>query len=274
MRRALTLALTTAAVAAVGGAAAATAGAATAPPGYTIVRTGAIPAPPAPLIYGGQVLCPSGTVPLGGGAAFLGSIDFGDSINASEPLVSGWTAHMGDGGSVPASFRVDAICATQPPGYTVQFAAADDPAGTQATAIAVCPIGTVLLSGGWSTSSDSAQAYVLSAWPRSRRKFKVQMWNGTAQDQQVHAFAVCSTKPPKYSIESASATTTGPADIFGGASCPVGRSAVGGGFRIANPQPLFAIPRFLEEDELAWSADALVPTESQVTLTWYAICAA
>ncbi len=272
MRRVLPLAL--AAMAIGGSVAAASAQAATAPPGYTIVRSGAIPAPPAPLIYGGQVLCPTGTVPLGGGAGFLGSIDFGDSINASEPLVSGWEARMGDAGTIPASFRVDAICATQPPGYSVQFAAADDPAGAQATAIAVCPIGSVLLSGGWSTDSDSAQAYVLSAWPRSRRKFKVQMWNGTAQEQHVHAYAVCATKPPKYSIQSASATTTGPADIIGGESCPAGRSVVGGGFRIANPQPLFTIPRFLEEDELGWTADTLVPTESQVKLTWYAICAA
>jgi hypothetical protein len=274
MRRVLTLALATAAVAAVAGAATAKAGTATAPPGYAIVRTAPIPAPPAPLIYGGQVQCPEGTVPLGGGAAFLGSIDYGDSINASVPLAGGWEARMGDAGTIPASFRVDAVCANQPQGYSVQFAMADDPAGTQATAIAVCPLGSVLLSGGWSTTSDSARAYVLSAWPRSRRKFKVQMWNGTEQDQRVFAYAVCASKPPRYSIEAQSATTTGPADFVGGEACPAGRSAVGGGFRIANPQPLFTIPRFLEEDELSWTADALVPTASQVTLTWYAICAA
>ena len=41
---------------------------ATAPPGYQRVRSAPIPVPPGMFDAGGQVACPAGTVPWGGGA--------------------------------------------------------------------------------------------------------------------------------------------------------------------------------------------------------------
>jgi hypothetical protein len=48
------------------------ASAATAPPGYQRVRSAPIPVPPGMFDAGGQVACPAGTVPWGGGVGFTG----------------------------------------------------------------------------------------------------------------------------------------------------------------------------------------------------------
>ena len=44
----------------------------TAPPGYQRVISAPIPIPPGTFDSGGQVTCPAGTVPWGGGAGFTG----------------------------------------------------------------------------------------------------------------------------------------------------------------------------------------------------------
>jgi hypothetical protein len=99
-----------------------------------VVDSGSIPIPPGQAGTGGSISCPPGTVPWGGAASFDGGIpSVREDINSTAPTDVGWT---------------------------------------QAFAIATCPSGTVVLSGGALSSSVSINVELLSAWPQSMHKFK------------------------------------------------------------------------------------------------------
>lgn len=128
---------------------------ATKPPGYVRVFSGPI-ANPAGQASPGQVTCPSGTVVWGGGAGFFGGFAAqGSDINTSSPTGTGWRAVYNNRTGIPQQFEAGAVCAKQPPGYTFSFASVVIADGGQSNATAVCPPGTVVLSGGTSTTSSS-----------------------------------------------------------------------------------------------------------------------
>src|SRR4051794_13301934 len=85
-----------------------------APPGYVRV-TSPVLAAPSGIQSGGQVDCPAGTVPFGGGAGFFGGLpDFGMDLNTSAPSGSGWRARYNDRSPRNATFGIIAICASAP----------------------------------------------------------------------------------------------------------------------------------------------------------------
>jgi hypothetical protein len=187
------------------------ASAATAPPGYQRVISAPIPIPPGSFDSGGQVACPAGTVPWGGGVGFTGGIaSAGENINTSAPTGNGWEGRFNNSGTRPDdTFRVDAICAKQPAGYTTTFTTVDTPPGAQSAAIAVCPAGTRLLSGGTQSTADTVDVQMLSAFPLGPERFKSVMWNGSGTDQRLTTFAICGHRPAGYAITSASSTDAG-----------------------------------------------------------------
>jgi len=192
----------------------------TAPPGYQRVRSAPIPIPPGMFDSGGQVACPAGTVPWGGGVGYTGGIpSAGENINTSAPTGNGWRGRYNNGSTQTSdNFAIDAICARQPAGYTTTFATVDNPAGAQSAAIAICPAGTRLFSGGTLSTADTVDVQLLSAWPLGPQRFKSVMFNGSATDQQLTTFATCGHKPAGYTITSATGTDNGgPVDQTGGA---------------------------------------------------------
>ena len=207
----------------------------TAPPGYRLVSSGSISAPSGPLDSGTDVPCPAGTVVWGGGAIFSGGIpNFGNNINTSAPSGTGWRARYNNNTGRTAAFAVNAICAQQPKGYTVAFAAADNPPMTQSTATAMCPTGTVLLSGGALSTSDSAAAFLTSAAPNGPHKYTATVWNGTARDEHLTTFAICGAQPPHYTVKKISVSAPFGVDS-GGMTCPAGSSVIGGGVQVLDP---------------------------------------
>jgi hypothetical protein len=109
-------------------------------------------------------------------------------------------------------------------GYTTAFTTVDNRAGSQSAAIAVCPTGTRVLSGGTLSTADTVDVQLLSAWPLGGQRFKSVMWNGSGTDQRLVSFAVCGHRPAGYTIVSASGTDAGgPDTLIGGAQCPAGR---------------------------------------------------
>ena len=149
----------------------------TKPPGYKRVFTSPIPIPSSPFDFGGEATCPVGTVPWGGGAGFSGGFaGHGENINTSEPVGNSWRARYNNSGpTLGDHFAVEAICAKQPAGYTVAFSSADNPAHSQSSAVATCPTGTVLLSGGGLSTADTADVQQLSAFPLGPHRFRVVM---------------------------------------------------------------------------------------------------
>ena len=249
----------------------------TAPPGYQRVRSAPITVPPGTFDAGGRVACPAGTVPWGGGAGFTGGIPgIGDSINTSAPTGGGWEARYNNSGiRLDDHFVVDAICAKQPAAYTTSFTTVDNPPGGKSSAIAVCPAGTRLLSGGTLSTADTTDVQLLSAWPLGPARFKSVMWNGSATDQQVTTFAVCGHRPASYTITSATGSDTGgPDTLVGGAQCPAGTSILGGGIHVTSPRPAVTLGASLDEPATQWLSEVVNSAAAPATVTIYAICAA
>jgi hypothetical protein len=248
-----------------------------APPGYVRVFTDPIPIPPSQFDFGAQVFCPDGLVPLGGGVVFSGGFaSEGENIESSIPLPTGWEGHYHNSGTRQGDhFAVEAICAQQPPGYTMTFATKDNPAGSKSAAVAVCPAGTRLLSGGTLSTGDTVDLELLSAWPLSVHKFKSVMWNGSGRDEKVTSFAICAQRPPRYTITSSSFTDTGgPVTDVGGAQCPAGTSIIGGGIHVTAARPTVTLGSSVGEPDMQWLAEVINMDPAPATVTIYAICAA
>lgn len=250
---------------------------ATAPPGYQRLRSAPIPVPPGMFDAGGQVACPAGTVPWGGGAGFTGGFAGpGDSINTSAPTGNGWEGRYNNTSTrTDDHFAVDAICAKQPAGYTTTFTTADNPSGGKSAAVAVCPAGTRLFSGGTLSTADTTDVQLLSAWPLGPERFKSVMWNGSATDQKLTTFAVCGHRPAGYAITSATGSDTGgPDTLTGGAQCPAGTSILGGGIHVTSPRPAVTLGASLDEPDTQWLSEVVNAAPDPATVTIYAICAA
>jgi hypothetical protein len=249
--------------------------AATAPPGYHIVRTADIAAPPSILDTSGQANCPAGTVPWGGGASFdNGFADIGVSLETSEPVTGGWRARVNNAAGRAETFRVDVICANKPKGYRVAFQSADNPAHADTPATVTCPTGTVVLSGGAFSTSDTTANILTSAGPLGPHRFTASMANTSNVDQGMETFAVCGAKPPKYSIVTQSTTGIGVSDPALTPVCPTGTAVLGGGLQVVNPGFDIAIAGSLDEDRHGWFGEAVDQRAGATTFTGQAICAA
>jgi hypothetical protein len=248
-----------------------------APPGYVRVFTDPIPIPPSQFDFGAQVFCPDGLVPLGGGVVFSGGFaSEGENIESSIPLPTGWEGHYHNSGTRQGDhFAVEAICAQQPPGYTVAFKTVANPAGTQNFAIAHCPGGTKLLSGGSQTTGDTIDLQLLSAWPMDNHRYKAVMLNASSRNEQLTAFAVCAQKPPRYTITTSSFTDEdgGPVTDVGGAQCPAHTKIIGGGIHVAAARPTVTLGGSVGEPDMQWLAEVVNLDPNAVTVTIYAICA-
>ena len=249
-----------------------------APPGYVVVDSGAIPIPPGQAGTGGSISCPPGTVPWGGGASFTGGIpSVGEDINSSAPTDLGWTARYNNRTSrMDDAFGLSAVCATKPAGYTMRFKTVPNPAQTQSFAIATCPAGTVVLSGGALSSSISINVELLSAWPQSMHKFKAIMWNGSVADEELTTFAICGQKPLRYSITPLTVTDEGGPDAVDvtGTACPVRTAVIGGGVHVSAARPAVTLGASIDESDFIWSSEVINNAVDPATSTTYAICAA
>ena len=243
--------------------------------GYHIVRTADIAAPPSTLDTSGQANCPTGTVPWGGGASFdNGFAAIGTSLETSEPVTGGWRTRVNNASGTAQTFRVDVICANKPKGYRVAFAGADNPPHADTPATVTCPTGTVVLSGGAFSTSDTTANLLTSAGPLGPHRYTASMANTSNVDQQVTTFAVCGAKPPKYAIVSQSETDMGVDDPALTPVCPTGTSVLGGGIQVANPGSDIAIAGSLDEDRHGWFGEAVNQRPGATMFSGQAICAA
>jgi hypothetical protein len=247
----------------------------TAPSGYRIVRTADVAAPPSILNSSGQASCPAGTVPLGGGASMSdGFAAIGTSLNTSEPVPGGWRARVNNASGTAQVFTVDVICAKKPKGYTVAFASADNPPNDNTPATVTCPTGTVVLSGGASSTSDTTANALTSLGASGSHRYSAFMDNTSNVDQRFTVFAVCAAKPPKYAIVSQSLTDMGPDDPVETPVCPTGTSVLGGGLKVGSAGFDIAIAGSLDEDRHGWFGEAVNQRSGATMLTGQAICGA
>jgi hypothetical protein len=245
------------------------------PPGYHIVSSGSLSAPPSAFDTGGSVSCPAGTVVWGGGASFVGGSGGPDlTVNTSEPMGNaGWEARVNNTGTSSAQFAVDAICAKQPKGYKIVFQDADNPADSQSQATATCPSPKVVLGGGTLSTADQAAAVLTSAWPASSRKFTGYMYNGTPTDAELVVYAVCGHRPAGYAIASNSASVDSGL-LLDGIACPAGTSALDGGAQTVGHSPLVQVDGSIDQGAFGWTISMNNDSPSEQKINGYVICAA
>jgi hypothetical protein len=243
---------------------------ATAPPGYQVVRT-LFMAPPSMFDSGSQVACPAGTVVWGGGV----ENDFvNDTINTSAFLGStAWQARVNNVDASTEGFTIDAVCANKPQLYKRVSHLVDDPAGAQTNGSATCPTGTVLLSGSVISFGDTTSVYLTSAWPSSSRKFTAYQENSSSTDQPFSVTALCAKKPAGYAIVNTTQSTSGVG--FVEKQCPTGTSVLGGGIRVASPEPAVTLSASSVGDNstTAWAGVVNNGSTTTAQVTGYSICA-
>ena len=160
------------------------------PAGYAIVVKAVTDKPGSP--RGATATCPAGTVVIGGGA------DSG-STSLAGLLVSSWPSstttfagYMNNGSPTAAKLQVFAICATQPPGYTITSHAANNPPGASTTSVA-CPAGSVDVGGGVSLTVHGPSIFVIGSTPDGSAGWQGTVSNGNGVPIKGKVYAICAS---------------------------------------------------------------------------------
>ncbi len=201
-----------------------------------------------------SVSCQPGEQMIGGGFAASNLFEYAAYIEASYPSdAATWTVT----GVAPASYfnlAAEVYCLSAPVSLGVQIVHAGAPGGRIA-----CPQGTILLSGGFQDSSPIAASYPVENG-----------WSSASSDQ---VYALCAGQhvtagPVVTSAFTIHSSASGYQPGGGGAGCPAGQFAAGGGFA---SQGALILSSVRSGSPLAgWSVSA--GGDSNVTV--YALCAA
>jgi hypothetical protein len=167
------------------------------PKGYVSLQS-ALLAAPAHLQTRGNLSCPAGKVPLGGGA-LVSSADLAANVNSSFPDGDKWTVDVNNGASFNTTFRIFVICAKAPKLYQTVDVSATAPAGITNHAIANCPTGTVVIGGGALSTSGSVLTNIADTFPAGNA-WRVDMNNATTSANTLVSRAICAKKPKGYTL--------------------------------------------------------------------------
>jgi hypothetical protein len=189
------------------------------PAGYVSLQSALLPAP-AHKQSGGSLACPTGKVPLGGGA-LVSSSDLNANINSSFPSGASWLVDVNNGSSFATTFRVFVICAKQPNLYQViTTAPVTAPAGIQGHAIAACPTGTVVFGGGGFSFSGLTTVNLNSTFDAANG-WRTDMNNASTSPSSFESLAICAKKPKGYvTVDGPDTTLTRFSSGFAQAFCP------------------------------------------------------
>ncbi|SDD37684.1 hypothetical protein SAMN05216174_110163 [Actinokineospora iranica] len=160
------------------------------------------------------VICPSGKVALGGGAAVVGegTRDFKTTIQETTPGTVGGGAYSlwgvsirnDDNASHTVGFTV--VCADPPAGYELVRRDLTVPAGGFLRDIVRCPSGKVALGGGAAVVGEGSQDFktaIQETAPGTVGANDQSVWltalrNGDAKSHQIGLFAACTNPPSGY----------------------------------------------------------------------------
>jgi hypothetical protein len=249
------------------------------PGGYKIVS--AKFTAPAGMQVGGSVTCPatsSGVTryPQSGGV-FTKNGNLHLNLNNSFPSGTGWYAYVNNGTGTNQTFKVYAICAKPKTGYVVVnpgFVGVSP--NSQGSFTQPCPQGTKILGGGaYSTVPDLGQN-MSSSFP-SGNGWRVDFNDNSASATSFEPFAVCSKYGAKtgYTVISGSPVPnpTGqstPSTV----PCPSGLSVLGGGVATSSGQDTVNINSTFPQNSTTWGNVENNASNSDDSVTPYAICAA
>ncbi len=219
--------------------------------------------------------CPDGTNVIGGGT-ILFSTDPDQNIQDEGPAPNGqgYDARVNNNSTTDADFRIYAICATNVQNYSyVTGESAPHRAGTQATADATCPTGTVPFTGGGGTDLNDLGIRTNSSYPLGNG-WRIKVNNATSEDRTINATVVCGNRPAGYQRITGTAVilkaaTQGSAS----AACPSGTKVLSGGGRSSATSTSVDLNSSAPASNSAWQVFENNNSPRTNTLTAYAICA-
>jgi hypothetical protein len=139
------------------------------------------------------VICPSGTVSLGGGAENQGALTY-QALDASAPYgTNGWRSYMSSAGSESTEGYAGVVCASEPTGWKqVNSPYKSNPAGKVAKVSVACPGGTKVLGGGpFNSSTDPAVTIGLTTSQSNLKGWHSWEDNSSSTGEAVDEWAVC-----------------------------------------------------------------------------------
>jgi hypothetical protein len=181
--------------------------------------------------------CPAGTVATGGGF----SVGLDVLVYTQAKNGNGWTAVAKNNAGVDRPMVVYAECLTFPSAATTQVNnSISVNAGAYQTQDAVCPAGSVVTGGGYTSSPDGTM-WVYASW-QNGNGWEVSEINHSGAAKSFNVYATCLSGT---SLATVKATNSGPIPGAGNGfvevACPAGKVASGGGFGLStNELPYFS----------------------------------
>jgi hypothetical protein len=251
------------------------------PSGYLIVISAIMTASNGVQTFG-TVACPatSGGVtrsPQSGGVLVTSS-SLGANIDATYPDVDrvSWDVYVHNNSGTDTSFRVYAVCAKPRTGYAqISSASFTDPAGGQASGVALCPSGTKILGGGAVIVTGSLLANINSSFPSGTNAWRVDANNGSPTSTTFNVYAVCSNYGARknYGVHIGAAVDNPPGtETAAPISCPAGQSSLGGGVVSSSFSTAVNINSTFPLTG-GWANDVNNGTTSDASIIPYVICA-
>lgn len=253
------------------GAAASTAAVKPRPPaGYKVVISPELTAPDGADTRG-TVKCPSGTVPLGGGA-IVSSPSTRANVGSTFPSGRTWFGDIKNASGTATTFQVEVICAKRPKDYTVVRSANTlNPSGSQTRAVATCPAGTKPLGGG-GTSNDGVVFVDMHSTGPNGRTWVVKENNAGPNTAMLNAIAVCGKVNGYRVVKSLPFTIAANTGKGGEAVCTPPAVPIGGGVTSSSTSVAVNVGGSIPSGE-RWDSFMNNNTGFPATATAIAVCA-
>jgi hypothetical protein len=181
--------------------------------------------------------CAPGTVATGGGF----NVNVGVLVYTQAQNGNGWTVVAKNNTAAVQNLTVYAECLSYPSAATAQVSnniTVD--AGHNASQTAVCPAGSVVTGGGYTSSPDGTM-WTYASW-QDGNGWMVSEQNASGPAKSFNVYATCLSGT---SLSTVKQTNTGPIPASGDGSvqvaCSGGKVATGGGFGLSNNElPFFS----------------------------------
>jgi hypothetical protein len=159
-----------------------------------------------------------------------------------------------------------------PPGYTLAVSSGvTATAGTRTQGVALCPKGTVPLSGGAAVLDPDTLVNLSDSFPNGS-SWVVDITNASSTDNDVEVVATCARKVTHYKVVHGHSATLSP----GGrqsfvATCPIGSKPLGGGITVASTDLSVNMAVSLPQNR-QWRVDENNASATSAMANAFAIC--
>jgi uncharacterized protein affecting Mg2+/Co2+ transport len=211
-------------------------------------------------------VCPDGTIVVGGGFRAQKDMVVYTTLSAG----NGWASYVWNNSVGIRAFDSYAICLHNTSGSITQVQnMVHVAAGGIGPAVATCPAGSVVTSGGFASDATAFWVYNSS---KSGNGWQVYARNNSADNRPLYAYAVClsGTGGSTSQIVNQKTIAAGASD-GGEAACPSGSLLTGGGFVLQNDLVEY-YSAMLSSDASQWSSYARNTGGLSRIMNIYAVC--